>query len=405
MRSQISVGMIATLLFTPAARAAVPDSVNLLSQLPALAQSQDANTLGRPFQIAQAPSEQLRVQDEKILPSEKSSTADKSDKRRPFQPIPAMDGLPKLVDGDYGFPQPKEVDGIPKAFVSLGAVESTFGIVVEKLHHRLSVFKLDQTGNYQLVKTYRAITGKDPGDKQSRGDFRTPEGIYFVTGRIRDAALPPKYGRGALTLDYPNIFDLRERKSGYGIWIHGTDDPNRLQNPFDTEGCVVVSNEDYLELTSYITPFQVPVVITKEMETVSQNQIHEPRIKALEMIENWKDAWQSSQFESYMSHYSQNFKTLGMSKEAWERYKTALSRTREGDIKIQISDPIIVSFENQLLAVFLQRYESKDHTDYGRKFLYLKWEGDKYRIIAEKWYKIRDSSTVQNSVLTRTKPM
>jgi hypothetical protein len=94
-----------------------------------------------------------------------------------------------------------------------------------------------------------------------------------------------------------------------------------------------------------------------------------------------------------------------MSKQNWERYKTSLSQTRAGDIKIQLSDPIIVSFEDQLLAVFLQRYESKEHSDYGRKFLYLKWEGDKYRIIAEKWYKIRESSTVQNNVLSPNNPM
>ena len=142
-----------------------------------------------------------------------------------------------------------------------------------------------------------------------------------------------------------------------------SDLPRRLQNPFDTEGCVVVSNEDYLELMNYITPFEVPVVITKEMETVEQNQIHEPRTKALEMIENWKNTWQESQFAEYMSHYSDNFRSLGMSKETWQRYKRTLSKIRQGEIDIQLSDPIIVSFENQLLAVFLQRYETKEHSD------------------------------------------
>jgi murein L,D-transpeptidase YafK len=322
-----------------------------------------------------------------------------------FDPIQPMEGLPKLVKGSYGFASPAAVEGVPKAFVSLGAVESTYGIIVEKIHHRLSVFKLDQEGHYQLVKTFRAITGKDPKDKKTKGDFRTPEGIYFVSGRIKDEALPPKYGRGALTLDYPNIFDRQKRKSGNGIWIHGTDDPKRLQNPYDTEGCVVVSNEDYLELMTYITPFEVPVVITKEMETVEPSQIHGPRLKATEMIEDWKSTWQESQFSNYMGHYSKDFKSLGMSKEKWQSYKTALSKVRAGEIKIQLSDPIIVSFEDQLLAVFLQRYESKDHSDYGRKFLYLKWEGDKYRIIAEKWYKIPESSTVQNNVPLPSNPM
>jgi murein L,D-transpeptidase YafK len=313
-----------------------------------------------------------------------------------------MEGLAPLVDGKYGFERPSAFRGVPRSFVSLGSVESTYGIVVEKLHHRLSVFKLDQDGGYTLFKTYRAITGKDPEDKQSRGDFRTPEGIYFVTGRIRDEALPPKYGRGALVLDYPNIYDLRQRKTGHGIWIHGTDSPERLARPYDTEGCVVLSNEDFLEISKLIEPFEVPVVITKEMIQVEAESLVEPRIKATEMIQAWKDSWESSRFQEYMSHYSENFKSLGRSKESWEKFKTGLSKSRQGDIRVEISDPVILSFEEQLLAVFLQRYESKEHSDYGRKFLYLKREGEGYKIIAEKWYKIQESSTVQNSVQNPT---
>jgi murein L,D-transpeptidase YafK len=346
-------------------------------------------------------------QEEAAIPAQKfaqNSASESSAKSGPnsFQAIPMMEGLAPLVDGKYGFERPSAFRGVPRSFVSLGSVESTYGIVVEKLHHRLSVFKLDQDGGYTLFKTYRAITGKDPEDKQSRGDFRTPEGIYFVTGRIRDEALPPKYGRGALVLDYPNIYDLRQRKTGHGIWIHGTDSPERLARPYDTEGCVVLSNEDFLEISKLIEPFEVPVVITKEMIQVEAESLVEPRLKATEMIQAWKDSWEGSRFQEYMSHYSENFKSLGRSKESWEKFKTGLSKSRQGDIRVEISDPVILSFEDQLLAVFLQRYESKEHSDYGRKFLYLKREGEGYKIIAEKWYKIQESSTVQNSVQNPT---
>ncbi|MCA2959152.1 MAG: L,D-transpeptidase family protein [Silvanigrellales bacterium] len=309
----------------------------------------------------------------------------------------AQGALPPLVGGNYGFSAPTKFDGTPKSFVSLGGVSPAFGIVVEKLHHRLSLFRLREDGKYEVLKTYRAITGKDPEDKKTVGDLRTPEGIYFVTGRIDDKDLPAKYGRAAFTLDYPNIFDQRQRKSGYGIWVHATDDPKRLLNPFDTEGCVVVSNEDLLELERFLGAFEVPIVITKEMVRVDDKDIETPRAKANEMIEAWRQAWENSNFEDYMGFYSKNFRSLGKSKEGWQKYKQSISSTRKGDIKVEISEPKILAFEDQLLVVFQQDYSSKVHNDYGRKFLYLQWEGDRYRIIAEKWYREKKTSTAERS--------
>ena len=313
--------------------------------------------------------------------------------------------LPPLVGGDYGFAAPTKFDGTPKSFVSLGVNAPAFGIVVEKLHHRLSLFRLREDGKYEVLKTYRAITGKDIEDKKTVGDLRTPEGIYFVTGRIDDKALPAKYGRAAFTLDYPNIFDQRQRKSGYGIWIHATDDPKRLLNPFDTEGCVVVSNEDLLQLEQFLGPFEVPVVITKEMVKVDEKDIETPRAKANEMIEAWRASWERSDFESYMGFYSKNFRSLGKGRDGWRRYKQSISRAREGEIKVAITEPKILAFEDQLLVVFQQDYSSRSHTDYGRKFLYLQWEGDRYRIIAEKWYKEKKTSTADRSINPINKAM
>jgi murein L,D-transpeptidase YafK len=298
-----------------------------------------------------------------------------------------------LQNGKYGFAEPPPLQGVPKAFVSLGATNPAYGIVVEKLHHRLTIFKLNEQHKYEVVKTFRAITGKDPGDKVSRGDLRTPEGIYFITGRMSDDQLPAKYGRMALTLDYPNIYDRRVRKSGSGIWIHATDDPSRLLRPYDTEGCVAVSNEDIVKIAEYVQPFETPVVITKEMTTATEQEIQAPREGALKMIESWRHSWEKSDFKAYMEFYSPNFITLGKKKQDWQKFKNMLSSRRGESIQIGISEPKIIAFENQLLAVFMQNYKSSEHSDFGRKFLYLQWEGDSYRIIAEKWYRSGKTDT------------
>jgi murein L,D-transpeptidase YafK len=316
-------------------------------------------------------------------------------------PAPSSATRP-LVNGQYGFSTTGVFEGVPKALVNLGSNTPAYAFVVEKLHHRLSVFRLNSTGKYEVVKTYRAISGRDPGDKVSRGDLRTPEGIYFITGKLNDDSLPPKYGRMAFTLDYPNIYDKRQRKSGYGIWIHATDDPKRLQKPFDTEGCVVLSNEDVADLEKYINFFEVPVVITKEMTSVKEEELLPTRKKAMEMVEAWRKAWESSSFDSYMSYYSQNFRSLGKNKNQWETFKASLGNKRGSGIQITISEPKIVAFEDQLLVVFLQDYQSQEHSDFGRKFLYLQWEGDRYRIIAEKWYRSPKSDVQMRALKSQT---
>lgn len=303
-------------------------------------------------------------------------------------------------------------NGIPSAFISLGAYLPTYAMVVEKNLHKLSVYKILSNGNYIVVKTYLAITGKEQGDKKFRGDNRTPEGIYFIVGKKEGAVLTQKwgnsarkYGPRAFVLDYPNIFDKRQRKTGSGIWIHGVDSNDRMQRPFDTEGCVALKNEDVLDITQYVSEFQTPVVIVDEMQVVSHDSVQKERTKIIEMIETWRKSWEDSEFDKYLGFYSENFQSLGRNKDGWLELKEKLSKLRKGDIKVQISEPKILAFRNQLLVEFFQRYSSPDKEDFGRKFLYLRKEGAGYKIIAEKWYEMRKGNSelaVMNASIKKT---
>ena len=50
-------------------------------------------------------------------------------------------------------------------------------------------------------------------------------------------------------------------------------------------------------------------------------------------------------------------------KECWYELKQKLSKLRKGEIKVEISQPKILSFRNQLLVEFLQKYSSPDKED------------------------------------------
>lgn len=306
---------------------------------------------------------------------------------------------------------PSLAKSIPSAFISLGNRPATYGIVVEKDAHRLTVFKLEEDGSYAVTKTYRAITGKERGDKKYSGDNRTPEGIYFVVGQKQATELfsrwgkrAVKYGPRAFVLNYPNLYDSRSHKTGFGIWIHGVDRNDRILTPFDTEGCVALTNPDILDVSRYISSWETPVVIVDKMQTVPVDSIQGERSKVLDMLEVWRQSWETSNMPIYSGFYSDAFSSLGKSKQQWEDFKKNLAQIRDNSIQVQISEPKILAFKNQLLVEFFQKYTSKKKSDFGRKFLYLKKEGEQFKIIAEQWYPVKNQRELEVAVLFRKGP-
>ena len=165
---------------------------------------------------------------------------------------------------------------IPEAIVD---IEGPL-IIVDKSAHTLYLFE-----GTRLVKSFKISTGKRRGNKWVRDDNKTPEGIYFLTEFLEDKALPAKYGRRAIVLDYPNPVDRFQGKTGYGIWVHGTNDPPRLERPYDSRGCVVMLNEDVMELSERTALLDTPVVIVNKMETVSSEEASMESKKVREWFE------------------------------------------------------------------------------------------------------------------------
>ena len=188
-------------------------------------------------------------------------------------------------------------------------------------------------------------------------------------------------------------------KTGFGIWIHGVEKETRILKPFDTEGCVALTNKDVLDVSNYISSWETPVVIVDEMQSAPLQEIQDRREKVLNMLESWRKAWESSNLNNYTGYYSDDFYSLGKTKEQWQNYKKTLAKMRDKSIEVQISEPKILAFKNQLLVEFMQKYSAKGKIDFGRKFLYLRQEGNDFKIIAEKWYSIKNHLDVELAVV------
>lgn len=136
-------------------------------------------------------------------------------------------------------------------------------ILVEKDFQRLRVLRHD--GRLQVVAEYFAATGEHFGPKLIEGDAKTPEGIYFIIKRFTDTKVTV-FGTRAFHLNYPNIFDLNEGKSGNGIYIHGT---NKALRSNSTNGCITLNNVDLEGLAAFLAVGTTPVIIVSSLQKLN----------------------------------------------------------------------------------------------------------------------------------------
>ena len=122
-------------------------------------------------------------------------------------------------------------------------------LIVHKAQRRLELLK-----SGAVIAEYPIRLGLNPaGHKMHEGDFRTPEGHYYLSRRN-----PRSDFFLSIEVSYPNDADRRRargsgRQPGGSIMIHGL--PNVPRKPADyyasndwTDGCIAVSNSDMVDI-------------------------------------------------------------------------------------------------------------------------------------------------------------
>lgn len=278
---------------------------------------------------------------------------------------------------------------VPAQLLRLGDDVKT-AIVVDKTLHRLYIFENQGSDKPpRLLRDFYSSTGKLEGNKRLEGDLKTPEGVYFVTTYLRDEDLEDKYGTGAFPLNYPNEYDQHLGKTGYGIWLHGTDKSFYSRPPQDSEGCVALTNLDLDAVSPYITPGQTPVVITQNIEWLDQAQWQAQQRATLQVVEAWRSDWEAGNFQAYISYYASDFWSGGYNLKRWQNRKQAVFSGKTYQ-KIQLNDISIFKYpagasDRQLMYVinFQQTYRSNNfNTEVGKR-LYLVQEGTDVKILYE----------------------
>ncbi len=181
----------------------------------------------------------------------------------------------------YWFDRPRP-GHLPDVLIET-APDRTKVVVADTARSRLYLF--DRSGGgWTMLGDWYASIGRGGTAKRREGDDKTPLGVYFVTMWVGDRYLPELYGAGALGLNYPNEWDERRRRDGYGIWIHGEPRGLKSRAPRWSRGCLTVSNPALETLARAIEEESIPVIIGKRLRWLAPNEHESHRSEWLTRI-------------------------------------------------------------------------------------------------------------------------
>ena len=225
-------------------------------------------------------------------------------------------------------------------------------LIAETATSTLHYFGRGENGARKQGSSYMSIGLKGAG-KQRAWDRKTPLGIFFITEQLDTSKLHEKYGPTAFPLDYPTIWDRQNRRSGDGIWLHGVT-PNGRRPPLDTDGCIALPNDKLLELEPRLEPLTTPVLIAREIEWVSPEQLAAARVELRDRLDAWASSYAAGDLHRYLSLYADDFSYRGMNREQWNAFRTqSAARVPPRDIVI---DDVYLIADPEEAGLYLSRF-------------------------------------------------
>nr|WP_232411563.1 MULTISPECIES: L,D-transpeptidase family protein [unclassified Methylophilus] len=275
----------------------------------------------------------------------------------------------------------------PNMLVELSEKQSHV-LFVDTARSRLYVYEKGQGDVLRYVADYYVTIGKNGIGKKDQGDKRTPIGVYFASRKL-NRPLPDLYGDAAYPLNYPNEIDSYERKTGSGIWIHGTPRDTYSRPPRASDGCVVLSNPDMKALQEVLQAGNTPVVIGVNFQWVNPDSVrHQDRHKAdlKSAIEQWRKDWASQNTDAYLSHYTSDFFYSEGDLSRWTSYKRQIQAAKP-KVSVNLSEVSMFTYpnskRNMVVVDFEQEYVSAALRNVMKKRQYWVQENGEWKILYE----------------------
>lgn len=268
---------------------------------------------------------------------------------------------------------------IPDSIISVSA---GYVIVVDKKYQKLYVFK--KSGCFFKVFESNCSTGKNQGGKQIAGDAKTPHGIFFAMRILHNPGPPETYGTLAFPLDYPSLTDKKAGRNGTNIWIHGTIKPLA---PFQSNGCVVLSDKDIHALAKFIYVNKTPVIISETIQWIPQNRVSPVRNELDKILASWTKGYIEGDIKAIDALYLEGSQIKGKKREILSNKLSNLRNINEHFI-LEPRDISILRQNNNAVIVFDQITGINKDNSFEGSFNRLSLEK-----INNKWFIIDDVET------------
>ncbi|MDD5475234.1 MAG: L,D-transpeptidase family protein [Syntrophales bacterium] len=281
------------------------------------------------------------------------------------------------------FPEKRDGILVPGALIALA---SNYAVVVDKSGQKIYAFHSNDKG-MELHFKASCSTGMNDGSKERTGDGRTPEGIYFATERYTERELSTIYGPLAFNLNYPNFIDNRKGRTGYNIWIHGTD---ANLSPFQSNGCVVLANDDIMRLSRFIELNKTPIIILNRVEWVSEDAIPPSRKELKGFLEVWVNSLKAGRFDELSRMYeSEELIDMASLNKITDRLRSWESDNLETSFSVDAVS--ILRHERHAVITFDQALSFRDRSwTLGHRILFLGRNQDRWVISGDH---LRDSAS------------
>ncbi len=257
-------------------------------------------------------------------------------------------------------------------------------LLVDSRRSRLYVFA-NAGGKPSLVADYYVTLGKNGIEKTREGDQKTPVGVYHVTANLPRSKLTDFYGAGAFPINYPNEWDRRLGRNGYGIWLHGVPSDVYSRPPRASDGCIVLANPDLESVGRFVQVGLTPVIIADEVEWVDAAELEAERSALGQALEQWRADWASQDTERYLAHYSRRFASGKQDYAAWAAHKRKVNAAKSW-IKVGVSDVAMFRYPRErdfVVVAFEQDYRSDRLSNVMKKRQYWIKEDGRWKILYE----------------------
>ena len=274
-------------------------------------------------------------------------------------------------------------DAIPSGLLQM-ANDQKYALVMDAKRARIFLYE-NVGGTPKLVSDFYVSQGKLGIDKYKEGDQKTPLGLYSITNRLPGTKLPDFYGPGALPINYPNEWDKVNGRSGSGIWLHGVPSGNYSRPPLASDGCIVLTNADFLHIAATIEVGKTPVLIHENIHFLSPAQWAEEKQIAQKLISDWRTDVESGNANRVATHYSKNMRfPIGENFNTW--LQKQLIDTNKWIPSIKLKDLSLYKYPGKqdiIVSNFTQETTLNRSVIIDKKRQYWMKEATHWRIILE----------------------